>query len=272
MSVQTRARACGYSARRASRSPVTGADRGELTAQLFRDAAAAADEQTRRGILDRVTVLNMGVAQAVAARYRDRGEPMVDLEQAAYVGLTKATRGFDLSYGKDFLTYAVPTISGEVKRHFRDCGWTVRPPRRIQELQARISRCGADLVQRLGRSPLPTEMADELGVGLHDVIEALAADGCFSPTSLDTPVGEDKSTPMSDLLGSEDADLARSETHLALAPVIRDLSPRDRHIITLRFFHDWTQEQIARDIGVTQMQVSRLLARILSQMRSTLAA
>ena len=245
--------------------------RAELTAQLLAEIDLA-DELTRRRLQDEVALLNMCVARSIASRYRDRGEAYDDVLQAAYLGLIKAVRRFDSSHGRDFLSFAVPTISGEVKRHFRDCGWTVRPPRRIQELQSRISSASPELAQRLHRAPTPTEVAARLEVSVDEVVEALAADGCFTPTSLDKRLGGDDSATLGELLGGEDADLGRAETHVALTPLLRDLAPRDRHIVTLRFFHGWTQEAIARDIGVTQMQVSRLLARILRDMRSQLVA
>jgi RNA polymerase sigma-B factor len=158
-----------------------------------------------------------------------------------------------------------------VKRYFRDFGWTVRPPRRIQELQAQISRASNELSQSLHRSPKPREVAEFLGIDVDSVIEALAADGCFTPASLDVPVGEDGTGSLGELLGGEDADLGRAEARILLGPAVRRLKERDRRIIELRFFYGWTQEQIAQDIGVTQMQVSRLLSRILSDLRSELA-
>jgi len=245
--------------------------RGELTAVLLAEAAVA-NEPERTRLQDEVVVLNMCVARSIASRYRDRGEAYEDVLQAAHVGLVKAARRFDASHGKDFLSFAVPTISGEVKRHFRDCGWTVRPPRRIQELQSRISFVSSELAQQLHRSPTATEVAHRLEIRVDEVIEALAADGCFTPTSLDKRVGDDDGAPLGELLGGNDVDLDRAETHVALMPLLSELAPRDRHIVMLRFFHGWTQEQIAQEIGVTQMQVSRLLARILRDMRGRLVA
>jgi len=245
--------------------------RSELTASLLTKMAVASGEEYER-LLSEVATLNMCVARSIASRYRDRGEAYDDVLQAAYLGLIKAVRRFDATHGKDFLSFAVPTISGEVKRHFRDCGWTVRPPRRIQELQGRISAVASELAQELHRSPTPAEVAVHLDVAVDEIVEALAADGCFTPTSLDKRIGDDDGATLGDLLGSEDADLTRTEAHVALIPLVRNLAPRDRHIVTLRFFHGWTQEQIAQDIGVTQMQVSRLLARILREMRAQIAA
>lgn len=247
------------------------ADRSEITARLLEQIGNTDDELEQKRLRDEVVVLNMGVARAIAARYRDRGIGKDDLMQAAYVGLVKAVQGFDPSFERDFLSYAVPTVTGEVKRYFRDYGWTVRPPRRVQELQAQISRASSELSQTLHRSPKPSEVAEFLSVDVDSVIEALAADGCFTPASLDVPVGEDGSTSLGELLGEDDADLGRAEARILLAPAVRRLAPRDRRILELRFFHGWTQEQIAGDIGVTQMQVSRLLARILSDLRAELA-
>ena len=251
--------------------PVAEGNRGEITARLLSQIAKTRDKVEKQRLRDEVVVLNMGVAKAIATRYRDRGVASEDLLQAAYVGLVKASQGFDPSFERDFLSYAVPTVTGEVKRYFRDFGWTVRPPRRVQELQSRISKASNELSQTLHRSPRPSEVAEFLLVDVDSVIEALAADGCFSPASLDIPVGADGSTSLGELIGGEDADLSRAEARILLAPAVRRLAPRDRRILELRFFRGWTQEQIARDIGVTQMQVSRLLARILCDLRTELS-
>lgn len=249
-------------------------ERSLRTAELFRAVADTADVGERRRLEDEVATVNMGVARAIATRYRDRGMRTEDLVQVAYLGLVKAVRGFDPDYGRDFLSYAVPTITGEVKRYFRDHGWTVRPPRRIQELQAEVARVSHELSQALGHSPTAVEVADELGVDADQVIEALGADGCFTPSSLDVPVGEDGAATLGDLLddGEGDREQAAVDARVALAPVVRRLAERDRRILQLRFFSGWTQQQIASDIGVTQMQVSRLLSRILADLRRQLAS
>ncbi len=247
------------------------ADRSEITARLLSQIADTDDELERKRLRDEVVVINMGVARAITARYRDRGIAHEDLLQAAYVGLVKAVQGFDPSFERDFLSYAVPTVTGEVRRYFRDFGWTVRPPRRVQELQSQISRASAELFQTLHRSPKPSEVAEHLSLDVESVIEALAADGCFTPASLDVPVGDDGSGSLGELLGEDDEDLSRAEVRLMLVPAVRRLKPRDRRIVELRFFHGWTQEQIAQEIGVTQMQVSRLLSRILSDLRTDLS-
>ncbi|MGH3445506.1 MAG: SigB/SigF/SigG family RNA polymerase sigma factor, partial [Nocardioidaceae bacterium] len=244
--------------------------RADETSRLLHEAATTADDLARHRLLNQVVVVNTGVAKAIAARYRNRGIAQEDLEQVAMMGLVKASHGYDESTGHNFLSYAVPTITGEVRRHFRDHGWMVRPPRRVQELQAGISTADAELSHQLGRSPRPSEVAAFLGVDVEEVNEALAAEGCFTPTSLDQPVGADRETTLGGLLGEFDPGRSAVEARAVLAPIVRGLSARDRHIVYLRFFSDWTQQQIAEDIGVTQMQVSRLLTRILSNLRSRL--
>jgi RNA polymerase sigma-B factor len=206
----------------------------------------------------------------MAARYRNRGVDLDDLEQVAMLGLTKAAQRFDPDAGHDFLSFAVPTIRGELRRYFRDQGWMVRPPRRVQDLQARMATAQDELEPRLGRSPRPSEIAVHLGVDLSDVIEALAADGCFTPTSLDATVGDGTSS-LGDLLGHEDRALAWTEARIVLAPVLRRLSPRDRRILHLRFFEERTQQEIADEVGLTQAQVSRVITRILADLRAGLA-
>lgn len=250
----------------------TTSDRRQRTAELFRQVTHADDPREEREIRQQVTLVNIGVAQALAHRYRGRSEADEDLEQVAYVGLVKAADGFDPDRGKDFLSYAVPTISGELKRHFRDHCWWVRPPRRVQELQARIAGCSDQLTQDLGRPPRLDEYADHLDVTETDVREARSADGCFTPSSLDAPTGPESGTVLSDLIGEPDPELGRAEIHAALAPLVRDLSERDRQVIALRFYHDWTQEQIARSLGITQTQVSRVLRRILHALQQQIAA
>ncbi len=246
-------------------------DRAVTTARLLDQLHRTEDEAERQSLRAEVVVLNMGVARAIAHRYRQRGLAEDDLVQAAYVGLVKAVKGFDPSHERDFLSYAVPTVTGEVKRYFRDFGWAVRPPRRIQELQGSIAKASSELTQRLGRSPKPSEVAALLGLDVEAVIEALAADGAFTPASLDVPVGEDGAATLGDLMPETDLSFASAEARVVLGPAVRKLAARDRRILELRFFEGWTQEQIAQDIGVTQMQVSRLLSRILKDLRAELA-
>lgn len=247
-------------------------ERSERTLELLRQLASTTDEQQHRALLDELVVVNLGVAHSIAMRYRNRGISSDDLEQVARLGLVKAAQGFDPERQNDFLAYAVPTIRGEVRKHFRDHGWTVRPPRRIQELQSRIMAAATELTHANGRSPRPSELARHLDTNVEEIEEALSADGCFSPSSLDRPVSdEDGSASLGDLLPSEDADQEAAEARLMLEPAMRRLGERDRLILHLRFFKGMTQEEIAQEIGVTQMHVSRLLSRILKELRSEIS-
>lgn len=237
------------------------------TRELFTLALATDSEEEKRRLHDAVIVLHLDLAHSEAARYRSRGIPLDDLRQVAALALTKACRGYDVTTGHDFLSYAVPTIRGELRKHFRDHGWMIRPPRRIQELQARINVAEAELSSRLGRSPRPGEIATNLGEPAESVIEALASDGCFVPASLDHPAGGDSTTTLGDLLPLDDDEHRASEARLVLMPALGELGERDRRILRMRFYDGLTQREIAAKIGVTQMQVSRLLTRILGQLR-----
>jgi RNA polymerase sigma-B factor len=248
-----------------------GSDRAERTHELL-IRAVDADETERERLHEEVVLLNVEVAESIVMRYRNRGVPVEDLVQVACLGLVKAVHGFDATKSDNFLSYAVPTILGEVKRFFRDNAWVVRPPRRIQELQAEISAASARLMHETGRPPTPREIATDLDLEVDVVSEALTADGCFSPSSLDRPAADDATASLSDVLGDADPGFERAEAVVALRPLCQQLSERDRRIVYLRFFHEWTQARIAEEFGVTQMQVSRLLTRILKQLRSQLGA
>lgn len=245
--------------------------RDDSATQLLRRAAETSSPDEREHLLGEVVELYLEVAESIASRYRRRGVGEEDLVQVAYLGLVKATQGFDVDAGHDFLAYAVPTIRGEVRRYFRDMAWVVRPPRRIQDLQARISSAGEDLSQTLGRSARPSEIAELLGEDEEDVLEAMASNGCFAPTSLDAPTAADSLGSLGDLLPDEDqGDVAALEARMLLMPALDSLSPRDRRIVFLRFCAQVTQREIAEELGITQMQVSRLLARILTDLRDVI--
>lgn len=244
--------------------------RSEQTARLLAAAHATTDAEERDELLGRVVVINRGVAEAVASRFRNRGIPQDDLRQVAYEGLTKAVRRFDPELRNDLLTYAVPTIRGELQRYFRDQGWTVRPPRRIQELQWRVTQAVEQLTQENGREPTDQEIANVLGTTVEEYRDAANAFGCFQPTSLDQPVAYETETSIGDLIAGVDDDGSAAEARMTLAPVVRRLPERHRRILYLRFFEDLTQEEIGHDLGVTQMQVSRLLSRILGDLRAEL--
>lgn len=243
-------------------------DRRTATARLF-ERARESTAGDRHALEEQIIELNMSVASDCARRYRGRGVASDDLEQVAYLGLVKAVQGFDPDRGHDFLSFAVPTIRGELRRHFRDHGWSLRPPRSIQELQTRILAAEGELTQELGRSPRPTDFARHLEVDLDHVLDALAATGCFAPASLDAPVPEGEAA-LGERLGELDPAFDSAEARVTLAAVLRGLTPRERRILELRFFGGCTQAEIGADIGVTQMQVSRLLNRILARLRERL--
>ena len=233
------------------------------TTRLLAEATAATGD-ARAALIDEVILVNTSVARALAARYANRGIALDDLEQVAYLALVRAAHKYDGALAEDFLVYAVPTIRGEVKRYFRDHGWTVRPPRRVQELQAEVMR---------SESRDPLELAETLGVTEAEVAEAQQLNGCFSPLSLDAPVNGDSGVAsLGDLLVGEDAEHSASEARLMLAPVLRSLTERERLIVSLRFVEDLTQEEIGIRIGVTQMQVSRLLKKVMTKLRAELGA
>jgi RNA polymerase sigma-B factor len=252
----------------APRIPMSGS-RAERTARLLRQAASSPEPERSR-LHDEVVELNLVVARAVAHRYRGRGEPLDDLEQVAALGLVKAVRRFDPAQEKDFLSYAVPTISGEVKRHFRDYSWTVRPPRRIQELQPRIMSALDRLTAQLNRSPSPSEVARALGASTDDVIEALTSDGCFHAASLDAPpvsAADDDASSLLGVIGGDEGGYGVVEVRQDLRPALDQLSPRDRHILARRVEAGWTQQEIADELNLSQMQVSRVLARIRARLQ-----
>ncbi|WP_051549254.1 sigma-70 family RNA polymerase sigma factor [Nocardioides sp. URHA0032] len=264
--------ALSTSAATSSDCGLTRAERAEQTRALLQEVAACTDPQRAAELRERVVVINRGVAEAVAARYRNRGVPIEDLHQVAFEGLTKAVMRFDPALRNDLLTYAVPTIRGELQRYFRDQGWMVRPPRRIQETQWLLNLAVDRLSHQLGRAPEPHEVAEELDLSVEEYRDAVAAFGCFQPASLDQPTSADSITPVGDLLAADDEESSAIEARVTLAPVVRRLPERDRRILYLRFFEDRTQEEIGQDLGVTQMQVSRLLTRILGTLRDELQA
>lgn len=249
----------------------TNENRSAVSTRLLTQAAQETDPVERKRLQDEVVVMHMGLARAIAARYRGRGMAEEDLTQAASMALLKAARNFDPSHGVEFLSYAVVTMKGEVKRQFRDFGWMVRPPRPIQKLQSDVARAQGELTQVLGRSPRVPEVAEHLEVTEDEVLEALSADGCFTPTSLDLPLGDQGSTVLGDTLVTEDNALEEAEARVMLVPAVRALPERERNILYLRFFKQMSQSQIAAEVGVTQMQVSRILARVLVQLRGQLA-
>lgn len=220
----------------------------------------------RQVVLDHLTL-----ATAIAHRYDHRGLERQDLEQVALLGLVEATRRYEPGHGSGFLAFAVPTITGELKRHFRDHGWAVRPPRQLQEQSLAVRSCTERLEQDLGREPSGIEVADALGLTESEVARAHGVDNQYLARSVDAPVDRDSGVSLGDTLGENNADLGRVDDFETLRPLLRRLKPRERLIVRLRFVDDLTQRQIGERIGVSQMQVSRLLADILLRLRRALA-
>lgn len=236
--------------------------RHTMTNRLLAEAQQAGPAERRR-LLDEVIVANIEVARSIARKYRNRGIATEDLEQVACVALVAAADRFDPAKAEDFLSYAVPTIRGEVRRHFRDHGWAVRPPRSIQELQASINKLTTATAQEMPDQAV----AAELGVSVEEVRAARAAQGCFAPTSLDATFPDGGESLGATLVDDEFDEYAAVEARVILNTLTRDLKPRERLIVYLRFVEGRTQAEIGEEIGVTQMQVSRLLARILERLR-----
>ena len=213
--------------------------------------------------------LCLPLADHIARRYSGRGEPHDDLVQAARVGLVNAVNRFDVGYGADFVSFAVPTMMGEVRKHFRDYGWAVKVPRRIKDLQAQLSKARAELSQQLGRAPNASEIAEHLGVDREIVIEATIAGGSYSTLSTDVEAGpEDQFKPVGETLGDVDPGLNRVLDVETARPLIAALPDQQRTVLTLRFFANMTQYQIAERMGYSQMHISRLLAKALNTLRS----
>jgi RNA polymerase sigma-B factor len=219
-----------------------------------------------RGVRNELVERYAGIAESVARRYRYRGEPLDDLRQVALVGLLKAVERFDPSRGLQFSTFAVPTIAGELKRHFRDKGWAVRVPRHLQELQLELDRTSAALAQERGRPPTPAELAERAGVREEDVLESMEAGGLYRLASLDGRLADDE-TPSETPIAADDPELDAVEDRVAVEPLLRSLAPRDQAVVYLRFYEGLTQSEIAARLGISQMHVSRLLGRSLESLR-----
>lgn len=223
---------------------------------------------------DKIVERCLPLADHIARRFEGRGEPRDDLVQVARVGLVNAVARFDVDTGSDFVSFAVPTIMGEVRRHFRDNSWSVKVPRRLKELHLRLGAATADLSQRLGRAPTASELAGELDMDRTEVIEGLVAGSSYNTLSIDSGgssgSGDDEARAIADTLGDVDAGLERIENREALRPLLDGLPERERTVLVLRFFESMTQTQIAERVGISQMHVSRLLAKSLARLRDEL--
>ena len=243
-------------------------------AEVFAELSRLAEDDPRRTALrgDLITGY-LPVARNIAHRFAHRGTGVDDLEQVATIGLIGAVDRFQPGRGVDFLSFAVPTITGEVRRHFRDRARTIRIPRKITQLQSAVHECTTELTQRLGRAPRPSELAERLGVPLDDVIEVLQAHHAAYPSSLDEPSTDDDrpGSARISMMGERDPGIDLVDDRLAVVPLLAELPERERRILQLRFFHDMTQTEIAALTGISQMHVSRLLSRTLGTLRSRLA-
>ncbi|MFB7128053.1 RNA polymerase sigma factor SigF [Kitasatospora xanthocidica] len=247
-------------------------DTRTLSRSLFlRLAALDPGSAEHTYVRDTLIELNLPLVRYASARFRSRNEPMEDIVQVGTIGLIKAIDRFDPERGVEFPTFAMPTVVGEIKRFFRDTSWSVRVPRRLQELRLALTKAGDELSQRLDRSPTVAELAACLGVSEEDVVEGLAVGNAYTASSLDSSTGEEDSDgPLADRLGYEDLALEGVEYRESLKPLLAKLPPRERRIIMLRFFGNLTQSQIGEEIGISQMHVSRLLTRTLTQLREGL--
>lgn len=246
-----------------SRSPAEDVAARERTTQLF---AELPDHPEAREELVR---LYQPLAEYLARKFAGRGEHVEDLIQVASIGLLNAIDRFDTGRDVQFPTYAAVTIVGELKRHFRDKGWAVRVPRRLQEIGLRVNRVLGELWQELGRSPTVKEIARKLELPEEQILEAMEAMQAYSTTSLDAPIGEDGLTH-AEMLPQDDDSLELLEAWASVGPKLRELPQRERRILYLRFFRGLTQTEIAEQLGISQMHVSRLLSQTLAQLRSSI--
>jgi RNA polymerase sigma-B factor len=235
-------------------------------------AVLPANHPSREALREQTIEAWMPLAQHLANRFSGRGEPVDDLVQTATVGLIKAVDKFDSSRGVDFAAYAVPTIMGEIKRHFRDHTWDVRVPRRLQELRLNIGEATSTLMQELGRPPTVADLAEHLDLPEEEILAGVEGARAYNAVSLQAPAPTgDRGTQLGDMLGEEDSDFELAELRIALGPAMATLGQREQRILILRFFGNLTQAQIAEEVGISQMHVSRLLARSLSTLRTELA-
>jgi RNA polymerase sigma-B factor len=258
----------------ATRAGQWGAEQRRRERDLLAELADLGDEDPRRPLVrDELVTMHLPLVRHLARRYRDRGESLEDLVQVGTVGLIKAVDRFDLAQGTEFSTYATPTILGEIKRHFRDRTWAMHVPRRVQELQAQVTARSDELTGTLGRSPTVRELAESLGCGEDDILDAIEARHAYAVGALDAgDVTHEGGPPaVADRLGVEDPAFETIDDRETLRPLLARLPERERRIIMLRFFRGMSQTQIAEELGISQMHVSRLLARSLAQLRAGLA-
>lgn len=237
----------------------------EKTHELFRRYKEKGDTDAR----EKLVMSHLNLVRFLANKFKNRGEPLDDLMQVGYLGLLKAIDGFDPSRGLEFTTYATPTILGEIKRHFRDKGWSVRVPRRLQELSAKVNQATDTLTTTLQRSPRIEEIAEYLGASVDDVLEAMESSSAYSSVPLEGTGSADSDDAPSiiDRYATEDADLNLTDDRVLIEDALETLSPREREVIELRFREGMTQIEMAERLGISQVQVSRLLRRTLKKIQ-----
>lgn len=257
----------------AAERPTAAPDRQRARALFERLGELPQDAPERHEVRDELVELHLPLVEYLARRFRNRGETLDDLIQVATIGLIKSIDRFDVHRGVEFSTYATPTIVGEIKRHFRDKGWAIRVPRRLQELKLSLTKATGELSQHLGRAPTVSELAEHLKMSEEEVLEGLESANAYSTVSLDAPDSGDEDAPaVADSLGEPDAALEGVEYRESLKPLLDQLPGREKRILLLRFFGNMTQSQIAAELGISQMHVSRLLSRTLVQLRKGLTA
>lgn len=237
----------------------------EKTHELFRKFKEEGDMEAR----EKLVMSHLNLVRFLANKFKNRGEPLDDLVQVGYLGLLKAIDRFDPSRGLEFTTFATPTIMGEIKRHFRDKGWSVRVPRRLQELSAKVNQATDLLTRQLQRSPSVEEIAEHLDVSVDEVLEAMESSSAYSSVPLEAPSGADSddSPSVLDRYATEDNDLAFTDDRLVIEEALEGFSPREREVVELRFLKGMTQIEIAERLGISQVQVSRLLRRTLKKIQ-----
>jgi RNA polymerase sigma-B factor len=238
------------------------------TRELFRRYKEEGDEEARSQLI----VSHLNLVRFLAAKFANRGEPLEDLVQVGTIGLIKAIDRFEPSRGLEFTTYATPTILGEIKRHFRDKGWSVRVPRRLQELSAKVNHATEKLTVQLQHSPTVDEIADYLNVSPDEVLEAMESGEAYSSVPLETSGSDDDdSLSVLDRIGEEDPELSATDDRIMLDRVLSEFTPKEQEVVKLRFYQGLTQAEIAERLGISQVQVSRLLRRTLKRMQEKLA-
>ncbi|MDP9246849.1 MAG: SigB/SigF/SigG family RNA polymerase sigma factor, partial [Candidatus Dormibacteraeota bacterium] len=238
--------------------------------KLHQQYQETSDPEKRERIREQLVAGYEGLVHFLARRFQNRGEPIEDVVQVGYLGLIKAIDRFDPKLGNEFTTFATPTILGEIKRYFRDKGWAIRFPRRLQELYQQVVRVNEEMKNQLGREPSVGEVAARLGVEADDVLEAMEMSTAFTPMSIDASTGgdaEEGGRQLSEAVGGEDPNLDRVEMRQILERAMQHLNERERRIMIMRFFDEMSQSEVAKRLGISQMHVSRLQRAALEHLR-----